>query len=87
MAAGDKKILVDDWRDFPKWASVRLGAIFSAIFAGLMADPTLIVSTAQLVLSLYKQVPADLHAVIPVAVFIVMFGVILFARLWRQGQD
>lgn len=82
-----KKFLVDDWKEAPKWASIHVGAAISTLIAGLLADPTVLVTTAQLVIQVYKQLPDSLHAVVPVSTFAVFFGLMLLARLWRQGQD
>ena len=75
--------LIDDWRDWWRWASSWVGAIYAAVMAVILVDP------AQL-LWLFNALPFQLRKYLPewlqlLVAFAVFFGAFWTARVKTQG--
>lgn len=75
--------LIDDWRQFSKFWSVRLGVIGTALTSALIASP-------DLALHAWNALPADLKALLPKN-YIALIGVAFFvlslvARIIKQSK-
>ena len=75
--------LIEDWRNFWRFWSVRLGIVGSALTAALVAFP-------DVALSAWAMLPADLKAFLPER-YMPLFGVAVFvlsmaARVVKQNK-
>lgn len=76
--------LIDNWRQAPRWSSVRIAAFGAAAWSLLLTWP-------DLGLELWNALPAEALALLPAHaaswVPIAFYLLIIFARLTRVGGD
>jgi len=66
--------LVDDWREWWRWASIQLGAIVAAFVGLMVADPNLVPA-------MVDMLPDDIRIVLAPFTSLIVFLVILGFRI------
>lgn len=74
--------LIDDWRDWWRWLSTYIGALYAAVLAFLMVEPSQL-------LWLFNAMPFQLRLILPVwlqfiLAFMLFFGSYMAMRLKAQ---
>lgn len=74
--------LIDDWRNWWKFWSIRLAAVYSAVFAYLWAFPEVAIQAYGMLPDEFKFVPPQMAPVIG----LVMFFLISAPRMIKQKK-
>lgn len=72
--------LVENWRNSWRWWSMRLNAMAAVMITYVLAAPDVL-------LGVLNSLPADLRAVFPPMVGIVLFALVAAVRLYNQGHN
>lgn len=73
---------VEGWRQSWRWLSMHLAVIASGFAGVFVADPW---SAASVLFAVVGHMPDSLRLVCAIAVAVAVFGVIAFARLYKQA--
>lgn len=75
-----KERFLDDARSWYRHASMQLGAFVTFIVVPFLLN------APDLVLMIYKELPAELKQWAPVWLSPILFGLLFIARYWRQSH-